>query len=96
MQILKYHNHQNYEMQILKYHNHHLFYLQRLKIELRILTVLSMIHSYNPRNVAGNDPEARRGGVQGHPWICSEFEASQDYMKPYIKTVALGCDGAHL
>ena len=76
-------------MQTLKYHGYPLFYLQRLKIELRILTVLRMkIHSYNPRNVEGNDTEVRRGGVQGLPWICSEFEAIQDYMKSYIKTMA--------
>lgn len=33
--------------------------------------------------MAGDGTEAGEVGVQGHPWICSEFEASQDYRKPY-------------
>ena len=52
------------------------------------LTVLSaVVHTCNPRNVAGDGTEAGGVGVQGHPWICSEFEANQDYIKPYIKTM---------
>lgn len=52
------------------------------------LTVLGVVvHTCNPRNVAGDGTETGDVGVQGHPWICSEFEASQDYIKPYIKTV---------
>jgi len=76
-------------MWTLKYHNYFLLYLQRIEIELRILTVLGIvIYSYNPRNVTGIYTEVRRRIVQGHPWICSKFEASQDFMKPYIKTMA--------
>ena len=43
-----------------------------------------MVHICHPSTW---EMEAGGSGVQGHPWLHSEFEASLGYMRPCLKTI---------